>query len=90
MSQPFPPNEGPRAPERNPPIMPDFYLPRVFYIEAIAEGITTLITTTKPHNYVIGQTIRLIIPPTFGCRQLNEQQGTVISIPCLLYTSRCV
>src|SRR5271166_3802950 len=72
---------GPTAPENNPPIMPDFYLPRVFYIEAIALGATTLITTTLPHNYVIGQTIRLIIPPTYGSRSLNEQQGTVISIP---------
>lgn len=72
---------GPTAPENNPPIMPDFYLPRVFYIEAIVIGSTTLITTTLPHNYVIGQTIRLVIPPTYGARSLNEQQGQVISIP---------
>jgi hypothetical protein len=32
-------------------------------------------------NYVIGQEVRLIIPPSFGCRQLNEQTGLVISIP---------
>jgi hypothetical protein len=81
MTQPFPPNEGPRAPERNPPIMPDFYLPRVFHIQAIATGTTTIITTTLPHNYVIGQTIRLILPPTYGARQLNQQTGQVISIP---------
>lgn len=72
---------GPIAPENNPPIMPDFYLPRVFYIKAIATGATTTITTTLPHNYVIGQTIRLLIPFTYGSRGLNEQQGEVISIP---------
>lgn len=72
---------GPIAPQNNPPIMPDFYLPRVFYIEAIQTGATTLITTTLPHNYVVGQTVRLLIPPTYGARLLNEQQGTVISIP---------
>ena len=72
---------GPIAPENNPPIMPAFYLPRVFYIEAIALGSTTLITTTLPHNYVIGQTIRLVIPPTYGARSLNERQGIVIAIP---------
>jgi hypothetical protein len=72
---------GPIAPENNPPIMPDFYLPRVFYIEAIQTGATTLITTTLPHNYVVGQTVRLLIPSTYGARLLNEQQGQVIAIP---------
>jgi len=39
------------------------------------------VTTTEDVNYEIGQLIRLIIPPSFGCRQLNEQQGYVLSIP---------
>lgn len=81
MALPFPPNEGPRAPERNPPITPQYYVPRVFYISAIATGSTTTITTSIDHDYVIGQTIRLIIPPTYGSRQLNEQQGYVFAIP---------
>lgn len=37
-------------------------------------------TTTVDMNYVIGQLVRLIIPPTFGIRQLNEEQGYVIEI----------
>ena len=81
MNNNFPPDMGPIAPERNPPINPDFYLPRVFYIEAIATGPTTLITTTLPHNYVVGQTIRLVIPIPYGAQALNQQQGQVISIP---------
>ena len=32
-------------------------------------------------NYVVGQECRLIIPPTFGCRQLNNQTGFVLSLP---------
>jgi hypothetical protein len=32
-------------------------------------------------NYVVGQLIRLIIPPQFGCYELNEAQGYVLSIP---------
>lgn len=32
-------------------------------------------------NYVIGQLIRLVIPIPFGCRQLNEAEGYVISMP---------
>jgi len=66
---------------QNLPIEPQFYQPSRFVISAIALGVTTVVTTTVNNNYVIGQLVRLIIPPSFGTRQLNEQQGYVISIP---------
>lgn len=72
---------GPIAPYTNVPIQIDYYQPRRFVIEDIALGPTTLVTTTEDHDYVIGQQCRLIIPPSFGCRQLNEQTGFVLSIP---------
>lgn len=78
MSSPFP---GPRAPESNPPINPQYYQPSVFFISAVTLGRTTTVTTSVDHNYVIGQVIRLIIPPTYGCIQLDEQTGLVVSIP---------
>jgi hypothetical protein len=31
-------------------------------------------------HYYIGQQIRLIIPPTFGCRTLNNETGYILSI----------
>lgn len=65
----------------NVPIQPQFYQPSRFIISSITLGQTTTITTTEDHNYVIGQLVRLIIPPTYGTRQLNEQQGYVIFIP---------
>ena len=65
----------------NVPIRPDFYQPRRFEISAITTGILTLVTTAVDHDYVVGQLIRLIIPPAYGVRQLNEQQGYVILIP---------
>lgn len=65
----------------NVPIHAEYYQPSRFVISAITLGQTTTVTTTQDHNYVIGQLVRLIIPPTFGCRQLNESQGFVISIP---------
>jgi hypothetical protein len=77
-SSPFP---GPIAPENNPPINPQFYQPSVFIITAVSLGSTTTITTSVDHNYVIGQLIRLLIPFTYGCFQLNGQQGYVIQIP---------
>jgi len=66
---------------QNLPIEAQFYKPSRFVISAIALGNTTTITTTTDMNYVIGQQVRLIIPQAFGCYQLNEAQGYVLSIP---------
>jgi hypothetical protein len=66
---------------QNLPIHAEFYIPSRFVISAISFGQTTTITTTTNMNYVVGQLVRLIIPPSFGSRQLNETQGYVISIP---------
>ncbi len=65
----------------NVPIEAQFYKPSQFFISTITLGITTLVTTTTDNNYVIGQQVRLLIPPSFGCYQLNNTFGYVISIP---------
>jgi hypothetical protein len=65
----------------NLPIQANYYQPSQFFISSITLGSSTTVTTTVNHNYVIGQLVRLIIPPTFGCRQLNESSGYVLSIP---------
>ena len=75
------PYTGPIAPYNNVPIESQNYQPRQYFISAIILGQTTTVTTTINHDYVVGQECRLIIPPTNGCRQLNEQTGFVISIP---------
>jgi hypothetical protein len=72
---------NPQAPERNSPIVPQFYSPSIFFITGIILGQATTVTTAVAHNYVIGNTVRLHIPQTYGTRQLNEQSGLVISIP---------
>jgi len=79
MTNPFIP--GPIAPESNPPINPQYYQPRLYFISNITLGITTIITTSVDHDYVIGQNVRLLIPQGYGPYQLNEQTGYVISIP---------
>lgn len=72
---------GNHPPFTNPPIEPQFYQPSQFFISAITLGVTTTVTTTVNHNYVIGQLVRLIIPPAFGSRALTDKTGYVISIP---------
>lgn len=86
MTNTFP---GPVPAESNPPITPQYYQPSRFVITDVALGQTTTITmtpatvggTTVNPNYVIGQLVRTIIPPTFGCRQLNNRQAYVLSLP---------
>jgi len=80
MAFPYP-ITGPIAPYTNLPIEPQNYNPNAFFISTITLGQSTTVTTTVNLNFVIGQLCRLIIPPTFGCRQLNETQGYVTSIP---------
>lgn len=72
---------GPIPPYNNPPIQPQFYKPSFFFISNIVIGLTTLVTTAVNDNYVIGQLVRLLIPPAYGCSQLNEQEGYVLSLP---------
>jgi hypothetical protein len=75
---------GPIPLYSNPPIEPQYFQPWTFAISNVALGVTTLVTLTIPSitslNYFVGQQVRLIIPPTFGCRQLNQMLGYVLSI----------
>ncbi len=71
---------GPVAPQRNPPIHPEYYMPSVFQIANITLGKFTGIETTVSNNYVVGQLVRFIVPSPYGTRQLNEQQGLILSI----------
>src|ERR1044071_8170325 len=65
----------------NLPIESQFYRPNFFLISAITLGEQTIVTTSVNNNFVLGQQVRLIIPPTFGTRQLNEKSALVIDIP---------
>lgn len=76
---------GPVALYTNPPIEPQYFQPWSFTITNISLGATTTVTLSIPSttdlNYYVGQLVRFLIPPTFGCRQLNNETGYVISIP---------
>ncbi len=78
MSFPFP---GPIPPVTNRPINPQYDQPSRFVISDIDLGVNTLVTTSKDHNYVVGQLIRLIVPEPYGTFQISGQTGYVTSIP---------
>lgn len=71
----------PTSDYNNPPINPQYFKPSRFVISGVSQGPTTTITTTAPYNYVIGQTVRFLLQPTYGMQQLNQQIATVISVP---------
>lgn len=71
----------PIPPYSNLPIEAQFFLPSRFVISNVTLGNTTIVTTSIPHNYVVSQQVRLLIPVGFGCTQLNNAFGYVISIP---------
>lgn len=72
---------GPVPPYSNPPIQPYYYQPSQFFINGVTLGQTTTVTTTTDLNYVVGQLVRLLIPESFGCYQLNGVLGYVLDIP---------
>jgi hypothetical protein len=76
----------PKPAYANPPIQPQYYVPDAFTIVGISLGVTTTVTMSPTfyganNNYVIGQLVRLLIPPFYGSSQLNNQLGYVIAIP---------
>ncbi len=82
MSLPYYPIiSGPVALYNNVAVNPQYYTPRAFDISAISLGVSTTITTSNDMDYVIGQEVRLVIPPGDGCRSLNQITGFVVAIP---------
>lgn len=77
---------GPIASQNNPEIEPQWFQPSNFPITAITKGKTTTVTLGTAigdvsNNMVVGQLVRFQIPFPYGIRQLNNQQGYVISVP---------
>lgn len=75
----------PRPAYANPPIEPQFFAPDVFTIVSIGLGDVTTVTTATTFygatsNYVVGQTVRFVIPRFYGCQQINNMIGIVIAI----------
>jgi hypothetical protein len=59
-------------------LYPALYSPGVNFIEAIALGTTTTVTTTAANNFVVGQQIAFQVPLSYGTTQLNYLPNSVI------------
>ena len=59
-------------------LYPFLYAPGVAVISAITTGSTTVVSTTAPHNFVVGQEVAFRIPSSWGTTQLNSLPNTVV------------
>lgn len=79
------PMTGPVAPQANPPIKAQFFIPNIFPITAISYGQTTVVTLgtffNQTNNFVLGQQVRFVISKPNGAQQLDGKTAYVISVP---------
>lgn len=59
-------------------LYPFLYAPGVSFISAITTGSTTTISTTAPHNLVVGNEVAFRIPSAWGTTQLNSLPNNVV------------
>ena len=59
-------------------LYPFLYAPGKSVITAITTGTTTTITTTSPHNLVVGSEVGFHIPRVWGTAELDENNNTLI------------
>ena len=62
-------------------LYPFLYAPGVSFISAISTGTTTTITTTAPHNLVVGSQVAFAIPSEWGTTQLDSYIPGSSTIP---------
>lgn len=62
-------------------LYPFLYAPGVSFISAVSTGTTTTITTTAPHNLVVGSEVAFAIPSTWGITQLDSYIPGSSTIP---------
>lgn len=55
------------------------FVPRFFYIEAIAQGVTTTVQFTQNHDYTDGEIISFRVSRPYGMVELNNLQSRVLS-----------
>lgn len=54
------------------------YLPAMRLIASITQAFPAIVTTSFDHNYVSGEIVRFLIPPSHGMVQLNKQHAEIL------------
>lgn len=59
-------------------LYPSLYAPGNAFITALTLGATTVVSTTSPHNFVVGQEVAFRMPTPWGATQLNSLPDVII------------
>ncbi len=62
-------------------LFPSVYIPEVRNIVSITRGTTTTVQFSVNHGYHLDETLRFIVPSSFGMVEINGLKGKVLSIP---------
>ena len=57
------------------------YKPAMRVIAGITQAPQATVTTTVNHGYIVGTIVRIDIVPTGGMEQINQQTGTILTVP---------
>jgi hypothetical protein len=56
------------------------YYPRNRTITAITQAASAVITLSVPHQFTVGQEVRILCPSQFGMTQINNQLGVITAV----------
>ena len=58
----------------------DMFQPQRYYITAITQAASAVITLSVTHNFLVNDVVRILVPSAFGMTQINEAQGQITAI----------
>ena len=61
-------------------VYPDLFQPDVKYVTAISAANQAVITTSTPHHFKVGETVRVAVSPLFGMTQIDNLVATVLAV----------
>jgi hypothetical protein len=71
---------GPTPIYNNPVPVPGYYIPQREVVSNIVKGQATTIYVSTTHHYVVGQLVKLFVPPPWGMREINNIPSYVIDV----------
>jgi hypothetical protein len=63
------------------------YYPTKRYIVNITQAVNGVVTTSVPHGYTVGQTVRLYVPTVFGMTQANNLLVNITAVTPSTFTT---
>lgn len=56
------------------------YYPRRRFITKITKAVQAVVTLSVTHQYTVGQSVRMVIPASFGMQEMNGLLATIVAV----------